>query len=63
MLFFCAHYLFMMYGLESVPFLCTVQFSEEGSGNRAASVHSTHLMHRLVIFIFLCTVHNSDIRR
>jgi hypothetical protein len=44
---FCAQYTFLMYRLECVLFLCTVQISEIPSGKCSISVHST---------LFWCTV-------
>jgi len=43
---FCAHYTFLMYRLECVLFLCTVE----------------PLMYRMESVLFLCTVHISDVR-
>ena len=58
---FCSKYTFLMYGMESVLFLCTVHFSVVPSGKCFVSVHSTLFWYTVMkSVLFLCTVHISD---
>ena len=54
---FCAQYKFLMYRLENVLSLCTVQISDVSSGKCSVSVHNAHF--RRTVWKVFCFLHNT----